>query len=63
MASTETPAGHPAIERLPDLKGWMQKKSNFLFGPRQTGKTFLVRRVLPEFGPAFETWLLHELVS
>lgn len=38
----------PLIERLPDLKGWLGKKSHFLFGPRQTGKTFLVRHVLPE---------------
>jgi predicted AAA+ superfamily ATPase len=38
----------PVIERLPDLKEWVAKKSHFLFGPRQTGKTFLVRRVLPE---------------
>ncbi len=38
----------PFIERLPDLKGWLGKKSHFLFGPRQTGKTFLVRHLLPE---------------
>lgn len=38
----------PLIERVPDLRGWMGKKSHFLFGPRQTGKTFLIRRVLPE---------------
>jgi len=31
----------PAINRLPDLVGWMGSKSHFLFGPRQTGKTFL----------------------
>jgi predicted AAA+ superfamily ATPase len=37
----------PVIERLPDLVAWLDKKSHFLFGPRQTGKTFLVRRVLP----------------
>ena len=37
----------PIIERQVDLKGWIGKKSHFLFGPRQTGKTFLVRRVLP----------------
>lgn len=37
----------PLIERLPDVKGWLGKKSHFLFGPRQTGKTFLIRRVLP----------------
>lgn len=38
----------PLIERLPDVKGWLGKKSHFLFGPRQTGKTFLIRRVLPD---------------
>ncbi|MBI2294565.1 MAG: ATP-binding protein [Betaproteobacteria bacterium] len=38
----------PVIERVPDVRGWMGKKSHFLFGPRQTGKTFLIRRVLPE---------------
>lgn len=37
----------PLIERLPDVKEWLGKKSHFLFGPRQTGKTFLIRRVLP----------------
>lgn len=37
----------PLIERLPDVNGWLGKKSHFLFGPRQTGKTFLIRRVLP----------------
>lgn len=38
----------PLIERLPDIKGWLARKSHFLFGPRQTGKTFLIRRVLPD---------------
>lgn len=38
----------PVIQRLPDLKGWTEKKSHFLFGPRQTGKTFLIRQLLPE---------------
>ena len=37
----------PIIARAPDLAGWLAKKSHFLFGPRQTGKTFLVRRALP----------------
>ena len=35
----------PAINRLPDLVGWMGSKSHFLFGPRQTGKTFLIHRL------------------
>jgi len=38
----------PVIARFPDLKAWIGKKSHFLFGPRQTGKTFLIRRLLPE---------------
>jgi len=37
----------PEITRLPDLERWLAKKSHFLFGPRQTGKTFLLRRTLP----------------
>ena len=41
------PAATPIIARAPDLAGWLAKKSHFLFGPRQTGKTFLVRRALP----------------
>ena len=35
------------VERVPDLASWMAKKSHFLFGPRQTGKSTLVRRQLP----------------
>jgi predicted AAA+ superfamily ATPase len=35
----------PAVNRLPDLVGWMGSKSHFLFGPRQTGKTFLIHRL------------------
>ena len=42
-----TDASLPVIARMPDLAGWVAKKSHFLFGPRQTGKTFLVRRALP----------------
>ncbi len=37
--------GPPTINRLPDLVGWMGSKSHFLFGPRQTGKTFLIHRL------------------
>ena len=40
-------ASSPAIGRLPDLAGWLRKKSHFLFGPRQTGKSFLIRQLLP----------------
>jgi len=34
------------IERLLDLPAILEKKSHFLFGPRQTGKTFLIQRSL-----------------
>jgi predicted AAA+ superfamily ATPase len=35
------------IPRLLDVAALLGKKSHFLLGPRQTGKTFLVRRALP----------------
>jgi uncharacterized protein len=35
------------VGRALDLAGASARKSHFLFGPRQTGKTFLVRRALP----------------
>ena len=38
----------PVVERLVDLPALLSQKSHFLLGPRQTGKTFLVRRALPE---------------
>jgi len=34
------------IERLVDLNALLNKKSHFLLGPRQTGKTFLIRHTL-----------------
>lgn len=36
----------PHIERLVDLNALLAKKSHFLLGPRQTGKTFLIRQTL-----------------
>lgn len=36
------------ISRLLDLKTLLAKKSHFLLGPRQTGKTSLIRHTLPE---------------
>jgi predicted AAA+ superfamily ATPase len=49
MGTRDTaPTGSPVIARAPDLGAWLAKKSHFLFGPRQTGKTFLVRRALPD---------------
>jgi predicted AAA+ superfamily ATPase len=38
---------HPVVPRALDLAGLLAKKSHFLFGPRQTGKTFLAREALP----------------
>ncbi len=34
------------VERVLDLPGLLKKKSHFLFGPRQTGKTSLIRHTL-----------------
>jgi len=42
----KTPNGHIYIERILDLPALLQKKSHFLFGPRQTGKTSLIRHSL-----------------
>jgi len=36
------------IRRAVDLARLLAKKSYFLLGPRQTGKSFLVRRTLPD---------------
>lgn len=36
------------IPRFIDLKKILDKKSCFLFGPRQTGKSLLIRRTIPE---------------
>ena len=35
------------IARVPDLPALLRKRSHFLLGPRQTGKTTLIRRTLP----------------
>lgn len=43
MESSQLP---PTIDRLLDLPELLAKKSFFLFGPRQTGKTFWIRRSL-----------------
>jgi predicted AAA+ superfamily ATPase len=42
-----TAAQPPYIERALDLAALLQKKSHFLFGPRQTGKSSLIRHALP----------------
>jgi predicted AAA+ superfamily ATPase len=41
------PAHETFVERLADVAAWSARKSLFLFGPRQTGKSTLVRRLLP----------------
>lgn len=38
----------PAIKRFLDLADLLKKKSHFVFGPRQTGKTFLIQQ---QFSP------------
>jgi uncharacterized protein len=38
----------PLIDRALNLPSLLEKKSHFLFGPRQTGKTFLIRHALPK---------------
>ena len=42
-----TPSSKAFVERLADVAAWSARKSLFLFGPRQTGKTTLIRRQLP----------------
>ena len=42
----KTPTGPAYVERVLDLPSLLQKKSHFLFGPRQTGKTSLIRHSL-----------------
>ncbi len=37
----------PRVERFIDLPALVGKRSCFLFGPRQTGKTFWIRQALP----------------
>src|SRR5512139_230626 len=48
MKSSNKSAGtdSPLVERILDLPALLEKKSYFLFGPRQTGKTFLIRHSL-----------------
>jgi hypothetical protein len=41
----------PVVPRLLDLEKLLSQKSHFLFGPRQTGKTFIIRsEILIESG-------------
>jgi uncharacterized protein len=43
----------PGIRRAVDLAALLAQKSHFLIGPRQTGKTFLIRQTLPKV-PQFD---------
>ena len=46
MTDMATPARETAfVERLADVAAWSARKSLFLFGPRQTGKTTLIRQL------------------
>jgi len=48
MESTPKETPHlPYIRRSLNLPALLTKKSHFLFGPRQTGKSFLIRHALP----------------
>jgi len=38
----------PVLARALDLHGLLANKSHFLFGPRQTGKSFLIAHTLPD---------------
>jgi hypothetical protein len=40
--------GHPWVPRLLDLPPLLAKRSHFLLGPRQTGKTSLIRHALKD---------------
>jgi predicted AAA+ superfamily ATPase len=50
MESThgKSPETAPIVPRLLNLKDLLRQKSHFLFGPRQTGKTFLARGTLKQ---------------
>lgn len=46
MATDNLTPSFPVIPRILNLKELLAKKSHFLLGPRQTGKTFLIRQNL-----------------
>jgi uncharacterized protein len=48
MAVEHPPDFSPYIHRALDLPALLAQKSHFLLGPRQTGKSFLIARVLQE---------------
>lgn len=46
MPNENTENRIPAIQRILNLNDLLTRKSHFLFGPRQTGKTFLIRHTV-----------------
>ncbi len=46
MATSSGVLGEDWVPRIPDLQALLSKRSHFLLGPRQTGKTALLRRTL-----------------
>ena len=48
MANTKTTSEQTYVRRVLDIGALAAKKSHFLLGPRQTGKTTLIRHILPE---------------
>jgi predicted AAA+ superfamily ATPase len=46
MTMITTDNNPPYIERILNLPAMLEKRSHFLLGPRQTGKTFLIRHAL-----------------
>ncbi len=47
MSNKRPPHASPQVDRLVDLSALLAKKSYFFFGPRQTGKSFLIHQSLP----------------
>lgn len=45
---TMEPTSTPPISRTLDLDAMLTQKSHFLLGPRQTGKTYLIKKTLPQ---------------
>lgn len=48
LTQSSLPEATTAIERLLDLKRLLRSKSHFVLGPRQTGKSFLIRHTLSD---------------
>jgi uncharacterized protein len=48
MDATQNNNANPLVERIVDLPALVGKRSFFLLGPRQTGKTFLIRHTLKD---------------